>query len=140
MHNKLNASLRDVEAAVNGHAWKSSLGGRDPKEPDDASFEHNGDMYIPKGEKSYQVALHIKFKYAANYTWVIDDDDARVKAKGKDKYVIFTGKLDPPLREAAIAEVNERLKQDWQPHDIQAATILRKKIKVGKPLSLAQKP
>lgn len=139
-HNKLNASLREVEAAVNGRPWTPRESGRAQQVFDDASFEHNGDMYIPKGDKSYQIALHIKYTYGADYTWVINDAGAKAKAGGMEKYVLFTGKLESPARETAIAEVNKMLTQEWTPHDIHAATVLRKKMKVGKPLNLAQKP
>lgn len=138
-HNKLNVCLSEVEAAVNDHDWTEHRGSREPKKPDDVSFEHNGDMYIPQGEKNYQIALHMKYKYGTDYTWVINDDDAKAKAKGRDKYVIFTGKLGASAHDAAVAEVNEMLRQDWNPHDIHAATVLRKKMKVGKPLSLGPK-
>ena len=54
-----------------------SRGSREPKEPDDVAFEHNGDMYIPKGEKFSQIALHMKYTYGVDYTWVINDGDAK---------------------------------------------------------------
>ena len=141
MVNKLNGSLRLIESAVNGHPYKMFKGSKNPEVPDEVTFEHNGDMYIPRGDKTYQVALHMKYQYGVDYTWGTYNTEGKeaAGAGGKPKYLIYTSKLVPSVRDAALADMNERLKQDWNASDVHAATVLRKKLKIGKPLPLGPK-
>jgi hypothetical protein len=153
IHNEVNRCLRDVSAGVNGYP-PSEGSSRTQSKPDDVSFEHNGDMYIPRGMKYYQAALHMKHKYGVDYTWVFRDDEGKAKAAGLEKYVLSTSKLDPAIRAAAMADLNERLAATWTVTDLRSttvqrcrarvardsgeATVLRNKLRVGKPLSLKQ--
>lgn len=110
MFNKLNASLREIEAALNGRQSEGSLRAKShPSVDDNFSFEHNGDMYIPSGEVYHQIALHMKYVYGVGYTWVIDDREAKVKAVGKNKLVIKISTLDLNAREAAMADLKQKL-------------------------------
>lgn len=108
LHNKTRRSLANIDAAINGGAFKSEPVSRQDK-PDTEIFEHNGDMYLPRGTRYYQAALHMQHKYGIDYTWVISDGEAKKKAGGKDKYVIFTSKLAPEIRDAALADLKLRL-------------------------------
>jgi hypothetical protein len=132
--NKIAASLSEVDDAVNARAKKEPAA-RAAKEPDTHVFEHNGDMYLPSTTKSYQIALHMKYKYGVDYTWVIRDKDAELRANKKDKYVLMTGALAPGIRDEAMADLNRKLDEEVAPKELRAATVLKRKMRVGKPLN-----
>lgn len=139
LHNKINACLREVECAINGKAPpepsflpREDVTGLDP-------FECNGNIYIPRSDKSYQAALYMQKTHGTDYSWVVNDKDAQPKCNGKDVYVIFTGKLDGTARADAVADLYRKLQEDPADARARAATILRRKTRVPAPLSLKPK-
>lgn len=137
--NKVTDALREVEAVANGRPHKSFLSTH-AYSGDTVCFEHKGDMYVPKGEKFYQAALFMQHKYGIDYTWVIRDDEGKKKAGGAEKYVINTSKLDPAVRDVAMAELRQRLEEDYDhAHSLRRATILQKPLQVRKPINFSPK-
>lgn len=103
IHNKINSSLRDIEAAANGRQQEHPAAARGQSK-DRTSFEQDGDMYLPRTTESYQTALYMKSTYGTDYSWR-SAGEIGDRARGQDKYVIRTGSLDPQVREAAIDDL-----------------------------------
>ena len=102
LHNKINACLGEVECAINGKATPPAVFAPREDVSGLAPFEHKGDTYLPRSDKSYQAALYMQMTHGTDYTWVVNDKEAQPKCNGKGVYVIFTSKLDVAARARAV--------------------------------------
>jgi hypothetical protein len=109
MQNQISRSLGVIQGAAAGQSLDLWARSQKRSVHDHYFFSHDGDMYIPQGDRSYQLALHIQHKYGAKHTWVIHDPRAKGKAGGRDMYVIQTSKLSITARREAKAEIRAAL-------------------------------
>lgn len=106
--NEVNRCLFCIQAVVTGRE-PTPPRQRVQEIPDGTWFQQGGDVYIPKGEAYYQIALRMKFTYGVDFDWVIRNERAQRRAGDTEKYVLLTSALEQPARSRAIGELSEWL-------------------------------